>query len=220
MPLFNLFDGDARQREEELSQNQDLDIYTGMKVEVISDDDRMFLTAEVVGLRGDRAQLKPCMDGSLLAAGEAVPVTIRGVSSKENRAVVMQARLRVSGSGSWQAEHLALLEKGDNRASVRVPVGFDAFLRYKDGQEPVDVLNMSTGGACIFTRARHNVGEKLTMLLTLPIQSGELTLPVQILRINERRNGCFEYGCKFLNIDEELENRLARAVFELHGQNK
>ena len=35
MPLFNLFDGDARQREEELSQNQDLDIYTGMKVECL-----------------------------------------------------------------------------------------------------------------------------------------------------------------------------------------
>lgn len=219
MALFSLFEANARQREEDLSM-QDLDIYTGMKVEIISDDDRMFLTAEVTSLRGDRAQLKPCMDGSFLTAGEDIPVTIRGFSSKENRAVVMRARIRVSPSGVWQAEHLDLVEKGDNRASVRVPVGFDAFLCHNDAREPADVLNMSTGGACIFTRGRHNVGEKLTMSLKLPIQAGELTLPLQILRINERRNGRFEYGCKFLNIGEELENQLARAIFELHGQNK
>ena len=225
MGLFDLFGKSARDREreqaEELARNQDLEVYAGMKVEVTSDDGRMFLSAKLTDLRGDRAQLKPSMDGSLMARGEApIPVTIRGYSSRENRAVVMKARVRVSAGGNWQAERLALVKKGDHRASVRVSVDLDGFLSYDGIQMPARVINMSTGGVCVASHARHNVGEKLTLWLTLPVQSGTLTLPFQILRINERRNGYFEYGCKFIEMDEEQENRLARAIFELHGQSR
>lgn len=206
---------------EELARNEDLEIYTGMRVEVTTDDGRMFLAAELTDLRGDRARLLPRMDGSLLTKGDGpVPVTIRGFSSKENRVVVMKARVRLSPSGSWQAERIALVKRGDNRASVRVDVDMDGFLSFDGLQAPCRVVNMSTGGVCVGTPVRHNVGEKLTLWLTLPVKSGTLTLPFQIVRINERRHGYFEYGCKFLALSEEQEERLTRSIFELHGQNK
>lgn len=225
MGLFDLFGKSAKQREqermEELARNEDLEIYTGMRVEVTTDDGRMFLAAELTDLRGDRARLVPRMDGSLLTKGDGpVPVTIRGFSSKENRVVVMKARVRLSPSGSWQAERIALVKRGDNRASVRVDVDLDGFLSFDGLQAPCRVVNMSTGGVCVGTPVRHNVGEKLTLWLTLPVRSGTLTLPFQIVRINERRHGYFEYGCKFLALSEEQEERLTRSIFELHGQNK
>ena len=206
---------------EELARNEDLEIYTGMRVEVTTDDGRMFLTAELTDLRGDRAQLKPHMDGSLLTKRDGpVPVTIRGFSSKENHVVVMKARVRLSPSGNWQVERIALVKRGDNRASVRVDVDLDGFLSFDGLQAPCRVVNMSTGGVCIGTPVRHNVGEKLTLWLTLPVRSGTLTLPFQIVRINERRHGYFEYGCKFLALSEGQEERLTRSIFELHGQKK
>lgn len=223
--MFDFFGKSSKQREreraEELARNEDLEIYSGMRVEVTTDDGRMFLAAELTELRGDRARLIPRMDGSLLIKGDGpVPVTIRGFSSKENRAVVMKARIRLSPSGSWQAERIALVKRGDYRASVRVDVDMDGFLSYEGLQEPCQVINMSTGGVCIGTPARHNVGEKLDLWLTLPVQSGTLTLPFQILRINEHHHGHFEYGCKFLAMSDTQEERLTRAIFELHGRNK
>lgn len=225
MGLFDFFGKSGKQRKREraaeLARNEDLEVYSGMRVEVTTDDGRMFLAAELTDLRGDRVRLIPRIDGSLLTKGDGpVPVTIRGFSSKENRAVVMKARIRLSPSGSWQAERLALVKRGDNRASVRVSVDTDGFLSFEGLQEPCRVVNMSTGGVCVGTPVRHNVGEKLTLWLTLPVRSGTLTLPCQILRINERRHGYFEYGCKFLEMPEEQENRLTRSIFELHGQNQ
>lgn len=222
--LFDFLGKSAKQREqervEELARNEDLEVYSGMRVEVSSDDSRMFLSADLTDLRGDRAQLKPRMDGSLLTKDDGpVPVTIRGFSSRENRAVVMKARVRLSPSGSWQVERLALVKRGDSRATVRVEVDMDGFLSFDGLQEPCHVLNMSSGGVCIGTPARHNVGEKLSLWLTLPVESGSLTLPFQILRINERRHGYFEYGCKFLTMSESQEERLIRSIFELHGRN-
>ena len=225
MGLFDIFGKSTKQRErervEELARNEDLEVYSGMRVEVTTDDGRMFLAAELVDLRGDRAKLLPRIDGSLLTKEDGpVPVTIRGFSSKENHAVVLKARIRLSPSGSWQAERLALVKRGDNRASVRIDVGMDGFLSFDGLQEPCQVINMSTGGVCVGTPARHNVGEKLDLWLTLPVQSGTLTLPCQILRINERRHGYFEYGCKFLAMSDEQEKRLVWSIFELHGMKK
>ena len=220
--LFDFLGKSAKQREreraEELAWSEDLEVYSGMQVEVSSDDGRMFLAAGLTDLRGDRAQLKPRMDGSLLTKGDGpIPVTIRGFSSRENRAVVMKGRVRLSPGGSWQVERLALVKKRDNRASVRIDVDLDGFLSFEGLQEPCHVVNMSTGGVCVSTPVRHNVGEKLILWLTLPVESGTLTLPFQILRINERRHGYFEYGCKFLEMDGEQEDRLIRSIFELHG---
>ena len=43
-------------------------------------------------------------------------------------------------------------------------------------------------------------------------------LTCQILRIDARRPGYFEYGCRFVDVDEETERRLFRAMYALyHG---
>lgn len=106
MGLFGLFRKSPKQREEEESQRraqtEDLEIYSGMRVEVTSDDGRMFLVARLTGLRGDRAQLKPATEGSLLTTlEEPVLVTLRGYSSKENKAVIMKCTVRSGGKNLW-----------------------------------------------------------------------------------------------------------------------
>ena len=60
MKLFGFFRSPKEREAEESerrAQEEDLEIYSGMRVEVTSNDGRMFLVAKLIGLRGDRAQL-------------------------------------------------------------------------------------------------------------------------------------------------------------------
>ena len=41
------------------AMKEDLEVYSGMRVEVTSGDSRIFLVARLLELRGDRAQLEP-----------------------------------------------------------------------------------------------------------------------------------------------------------------
>ena len=86
MGLMDLFKKPSKQQrleeEQERAKTEDLDLYPGMRVEVTTDDGRLFLAAELMELRGNMAKLKPFIDGSLLSrSDQAIPVTIRGKSS-------------------------------------------------------------------------------------------------------------------------------------------
>ena len=223
MGLSDLLGKSARQRrwEEEArrARREDLDLYPGMRVEVTANDGRMFLAAELIDLRGDRARLKPRMEGSLLTRSDApVPVTIRGYSSKRNGAVVLEATLRSGSNGAWLAEHLELVKRVDNRASFRIDVDLEAVVtamgRSQAPEEPCRLRNISTGGACISMETRHNVGDKLLMRVSLLPETERSALVCQIVRIIEHRHDYFEYGCRFLELGAADENRVLRRIFE------
>ena len=101
MGFFGLFGKSAKQREleaaAELARVQDLEVYSGMQVEVTSADQRIFLMARLHNLRGDRAQIQPLSEDSppLLRLEEPVPVSLRGYSSREGKAVFLEDRKSV-----------------------------------------------------------------------------------------------------------------------------
>lgn len=229
MGLFGLFGKSPKQREEEASQRrareEDLEVYSGMKVEVTSDDGRMFLFAVLSGLRGDRAQLKPATGGSLLTTlEEPVPVTLRGYSSKEKKAVVMKCVVRSGGKNLWQAEHLSLIKRENDRASFRIGTSLTGKLvpvgQLSAPAETFRLLNISVGGACIGTGIRHNIGDKFLLWAKLTPSSDPIQAVCQVLRINERRHGSFEYGCRFLNLSEPEEERIMQIIFDMQRQGR
>ena len=228
MGLFGLFGKSPKQREEEESQRrarqEDLEIYSGLRVEVTSDDGRMFLVARLTGLRGDRAQLRPATEGSLLTTlEEPVLVTLRGYSSKENKAVIMKCTVR-SGSGKnvWQAEHLSLIKRSNDRAFFRMGTSLSGKLaplgQLNTPVEECRMLNISVGGACISTGIRHNIGDKFLLWAKLTPGTEPIQVICQIVRINERRYGSFEYGCRFLDLSEAEEERILQIIFDMQRQ--
>ena len=203
MGLFGWFGKSPKQREEEDSQRrareEDLEIYSGMRVEVSSDDGRMFLVARLTGLRGDRAQLRPAMDGSMLTTlEEPVLVTLRGYSSKENKAVILKCTVRSGSRDMW----LVMMGKQDA------------------APEECRLLNISVGGACIGSGTRHDVGDKFLLWMKLTPSSEPIQVVCQILRIIERRYGSFEYGCRFLGLSGAEEERILQAIFEMQRQGR
>lgn len=229
MGLFGWFGKSPKQREEEESQRrakeEDLEIYSGMRVEVTSDDGRMFLVAVLTGLRGDRAQLRPATGGSMLTTlEEPVLVTLRGYSSKENKAVIMKCTVRSGSKNTWQAEHLSLVKRSNDRAFFRMgttlggklaPVG-----QLNTAAEDCRLLNISVGGTCISTGIRHNIGDKFLLWTKLTPNSEPLQVICQIVRINERRYGSFEYGCRFMNLSEAEEDRILQVIFDMQRQGR
>ena len=228
MGLFGLFGKSPKQREEEESQRrareEDLEVYSGMRVEVTSDDGRMFLVAVLTGLRGDRAQLEPGADGSLMTrSDEPIKVTLRGYSSKEGRAVSMEGEVRVGAGKLWQIENLTLLDRQtEHRANVRVETDMEGNFTV-DGrpgipEESCRIRNMGMGGVCFSTQARRDVGDKLHLRMGRLLELDNTPLPCQILRIEARKAGSFVYGCRFLDVDETTERRLFRTMYALyHG---
>lgn len=224
MGLFDWFIKSPKQREEEESwnraQREELEIYSGMRVEVTSEDGRMFLTARIMGLRGDRAQLKPSADGNLMGRPEEpIPVTLRGYSSKEKKAVVLEGTIRPGVNDVWQAEHLALVKRSNDRVFFRMetnlPCSITPLGRLGALAEDCRLLNISVGGVCIGSGERHNIGEKFLLRVRLLPDVEPHLLMCQILRIVERRYGSFEYGCRLLEMNEQEEERILQIIFDM-----
>ena len=222
MGLFAKFRKTAKQTEEEAAieraRKEDLEIYSGMRVEVTSTDGRMFLVARLSGLRGDRAQLKLSTDAVLMASSEEpVPVTLRGYSSKENRAVFLRGTVRLGAGGGWQVEHLALVKRNDDRIHLRADTDAEGVISPLDrpggAEEPCRLMNISVGGACLGLQTRHDVGDKFLLRTRLAPGGELLALRCQVLRILERRHGYFEYGCRFLELEASNEERILRYIF-------
>ncbi len=227
--LLGLFGKSAKERRAEESrrraQEEDLEIYSGMRVEVTSDDGRMFLTAKLLDLRGDRAQLQPQTEGNLLAGTEEpIPVTLRGYSSKDGKAVVIEGTIRPGPSGVWQAERLVLIKRSNDRAFFRVDTSIDAGITpmgsFSVEEETCKLLNISVGGACVGTKQRYNVGDKFILRVKLLPDLEPSLMFCQILRIIERKHDYFEYGCRFLRLSTSDEERILQIIFDLQRKRR
>ena len=227
MGLFDKFWKSPKEKRAEeahkRAMREDLDVYSGMRVEVTSGDGRVFLVAKLLELRGDRAQLEPGADGSLVTrSDEPVKVTLRGYSSKEGRTVIIEGTVRMGQNKLWQAEHLALVDWNENRANVRVETKAEGRFSLADRpgvpEEHCQIKNMCMGGVCIGAQVRRDVGDKLLLQVEQILELRDVPLCCQILRIDARKGGYFEYGCRFVDVDEETERRLFRAMYALyHG---
>lgn len=227
MGLFDAFRKSPKERRAEEARKramrEDLEVYSGMRVEVTSGDGRVFLVGKLLDLRGDRAQLEPGADGSLMTRMDGpLKVTMRGYSSKENRAVSLEGAVRAGPGKLWQVENLSLVDRDENRAHIRVETELegDFILPGRSGvpEEHCQIKNMGMGGVCIGAQTRRDVGDKLLLRIERLLELRDVQLCCQILRIDARKGGYFEYGCRFVNLDEETERRLFRAMYALyHG---
>ena len=85
-------------------------------------------------------------------------------------------------------------------------------------EERCQVNNMGMGGVCVGAQSRRDVGDKFLLRINQLLELRDTPLLCQVLRIDTRRAGYFEYGCRFVELDEETERRLFRAMYALyHG---
>ena len=203
---------------------EELEIYSGMRVEVTTFDGRLLFVAKLIGPRGSSAELHQYSEASLPQDAEPVRVRIRGYNDHERKAVYMEGTIAPDVKHIWKVEELTVARIGNDRAFFRLDTDIDAtittFGGFGAGEQPCKLLNISVGGACISTGIRHNIGDKFLLWSKLAPDSEVIQVACQIVRINERKYGSFEYGCRFLDLSEAEEERILQIIFKMQRQGR
>lgn len=221
MSLFHLF---GRKAKEEVpgktdggNTQKELVVYSGMRVEVTTLDERLLFVAKLQGLQGNRAQLYQYSETRALKDDESLSVKIRGYSDHEKKAVYMEGNITPLPEHIWQVEDLVVTRIENARAFFRLTTDLAAtattFSGLGAGEKPCKLLNISVGGACIGSEYQYHKGDKFLLKVRLLEDRPESAMLCQVLRIIEREDSCFEYGCQFLELTEEDQRAITQNIF-------
>lgn len=221
MNLFHLFGGrDKEQLSEKKQETNDekvLTPYTGMRVEVTTPDERLLFVAKLMSLRENKGELHQYSETGVSREKEPFHVKIRGYSDHEKKEVYMEGRITSMPEHIWQVEDLKVTRIENARAFYRLNTDLDAtvttFSGLGAGEKPCKLLNISVGGACIGSAYRYHKGDKFLLKVKLLEDRPESAMLCQVLRIVEREEEEFEYGCQFLEMTEEDQKAITQNIF-------
>lgn len=221
MGLLNLFGkGTGRNKEEikkEKGDDTTLQPYSGMKVEVTTLDEELLFVAKLHGLRGNTAELHQYSEADISQESEPIHVRIRGYSDHERKAVYMEGVISPLPKHIWQVEELTVTKTGNDRAFFRLSTNLDAtvtmFSGLEMGERPCKLLNISVGGAGISSEYRYHKNDKFLLKVQLLEDRPESAIFCQVLRVVEKDESRFEYGCQFLEMTEEDQEKITQNIF-------
>ena len=99
MSLLELFRKRAKERppqeDKDTNGTEELDIYSGMRVEVTTAAGQILFVAKLMGLHGDKAELHQYSEAAISEVEEPLPVRIRGYSDRERKAVYMEGAIKI-----------------------------------------------------------------------------------------------------------------------------
>ncbi len=233
MGLFDLFRRLAQEergepeRPAEKPEDDELEIYSGMRVEVTSLQGQMLFVAKLTSLRGNTAQLNQYSEAELVQEAddaEPVRVCIRGYNDHERKAVYMEGSISPMPQRRWKVEDLVVARIGNDRAFFRLDTNLEAtitsFTGLNAGEKPGRLLNISVGGACIASMNQYHEGDKFLLKVQL-LEDRELSVMYcQVLRVIDRGEGKFEYGCCFLELSEADQDRITQNIFAAQRQQR
>ena len=219
MGLLDLFKKRAKEEQPPAQDESEWNagIYSGMRVEVTAMDGRMLFVAKLMRLWGNTAQLQQLSDSALSRETEPVHVRIRGYNDYERKAVYMEGTISPESNYLWHVEQLIVARLGNDRAFFRLSTNLEAtattFRGLSAGEKPCRVLNVSVGGACVSSEHRYHEGDKFLLKVRL-LEEGETSAVFcQILRVVEKGPSQFEYGCKFLELNDTDQARITQNIF-------
>ena len=227
MKLFNLFGRKTDAPPQELKKENDeddLEIYSGMRVEVTAFDGRILFVAKLMGLHGNQAELHQYLEAAISQVEEPLPVRIRGYSDRDRKAVYMEGVIAPLPQSKWSVTELKVCRVGNDRAFFRLDTNIDAtatmFSGLAMGEKPCKLLNISIGGACIGSEFRYHDGDKFLLKVRLLEDRPESAMFTQVVRVIEKGGAWFEYGCRFLELTEADQERITQNIFAAQRQKR
>lgn len=232
MSLFDLFKKRATaqppQERKEADTAEELGVYSGMRVEVTTDEGHLLFVAKLLGLHGNKAELHQYSETALSqeeeSPSEALHVKIRGYSDHDRKAVCMEGIITPLPKHIWSVEELTVVRIENDRAFFRLDTNYDAtatmFSGLEMGERPCKLLNISVGGARIASASRYHEGDKFLLKVRLIEDRPESAMFCQVLRVIEKENAQSEYGCRFLELTEEDQEKIIQNIFEVQRQKR
>ena len=227
MGILNWFRGRTKEEPQEAAQENDteeLELYSGIRVEVTTSQGQLLFVAKLLGLHGNRGELHQYSEAAIPPDSEPVPVRIRGYSDRDRKAVYMEGVIRPSPRNIWLVEELKVCSAGNERAFFRLTTNLDAtatmFSGLAMGEKPCKLLNISVGGASVSSKSRYHLGDKFLLKVRLLEDRPVSAIYGQVVRVTEKKDGEYEYGCRFLELTEEEEEKITRSIFTVQRQQR
>ena len=228
MSLFRLFGKTAKQQpsqaKETPSGEDEFELYSGMRVEVTAFDGRMLFVAKLMGVRGSKAELHQYSETDLSRDGDPLRVRIRGYADHEKKAIYMEGTITPEAESKWLVEELKVCRIGNDRAFFRLDTDLEAtatmFSGLEIGEKACRLLNISIGGASIRSAYKYHEGDKFLLKVKLLADRPTSAMFSQIVRVIEKDDAQFEYGCKFLELTTEDEEKITQNIFAAQRQKR
>ena len=231
MALFGWKSRAEREKRAAAPRADFLQSYSGMRVEVLGEDRELLFMAKLAITTGGLGELQEMTPGSIpkipqweeAAETETPPqplhVQLRGFDEAQQLAIHLECDATPLNETTWRTERLRLLGKENDRAYYRQDIGVTAEIRRASPGgasqlTPCTVVNISVGGVCIQTEAAYEIDDTLLLRVWL-LESSDLVVSCKVCRVTERRNGQFEYGCQFENLEPGQEDQISRAIMQL-----
>lgn len=224
MGLLDLFKGKRKETKVEEKPEENLEAYSGMRVEVTSHEGRLLFVARLRNLRGNTAELYQFSESEAAEVEEPVRVRIRGYHDREKKAVYMEGVIQPQPFHIWQVEELTVTGTGNDRAFFRLSTNVDAtavaFGRIGAQDTPCRLLNISVGGACIASEQIYQEGDKFLLKVRLLEDRDMSAMFCQVMRIINKGDGKFEYGCRFLELNEADQDKITQNIFAVQRRQR
>lgn len=236
MGLFDRFRKKDLPPEEAPGEEEERRIYSGMRVEVTTMEGCLLFGAKLMSPWHGKAELYQFSEnlgpedpssGDGASEEEPAPlrVQIRGYNDRTRKAVYMEGNISPLPKHIWRVEDLVICKEGNDRAFFRLDTNVDAAFTPFGGfgsREEVSckLVNISIGGACISTDHVFHDGDKLLLKVKLLEDRDPSIVFCQVLRIIDKGSGRFEYGCRFLELNETDQERISQNIFAAQLKNR
>lgn len=186
-----------------------------MPVEIMRDFDTVLLFGRLAEAGPGRLKIERAQDGARFPIlDEGSMVLVRGYDGQ--MAPIILRAVVVSSSGfRCTVDQLEQICHETGRKLVRYPVCPPGTVQILDDAalerpQPCQLLNLSTGGACIVSEQVYTSGQSLRIRIGRLEDSAAYFC--QVVRATPRRGGFFEYGLRFVHLGKEQRGRLAREI--------
>ena len=172
---------------------------------------------EVVFARMLAEQAEKEQDSEEEKQKEPLHVRIRGYNDHERKAVYMEGFITPEEKHTWKVEELTVTRIGNDRAFFRLETNLDAVVTTFGGfsarEQDCKMLNISVGGARILSEQLYHEGDKFLLKVQLLEDRPMSVMFCEVLRVFEREDSKYEYGCRFLELNEEDQDKITQNIF-------
>ena len=212
---MGLFD----RRKDEDKKQENISEYTGMRIEVMDEDEDLLFVARSKVLWDGSMELTPITTPHIDEDTDYLYVTLRGYEESVRKAVHMEGDMVKRNDKEWRVSNVHVTGKDNDRNFFRQDTGsadgtVTPMKQTGISSNPCKIINISAGGACIQTDREFMVGDKL-LLRANPLKDLELPTLICVVRRVTRRKGAYEYGCEFDNLRPSVEDAIAKSIMEM-----
>ncbi|MBD5169213.1 MAG: PilZ domain-containing protein [Oscillibacter sp.] len=221
--LFDLFKKKKNVAVQE--EKPDLSIYTGMRVEVTTLEGDLLFVAKLKNLREDTAELEQYSETEIsIQETESIRVKIRGYHDREKKAIYLEGTISPLPFHYWKVEELEVSRIANDRGFFRLGINVEAtattFGGVGAGEKPCRLLNISVGGVCIASENLYQEGDKFLLKVKLLEDREMSAMYCQVLRVIDKGEAKYEYGCRFLELNDSDEEKITQNIFAIQRRQR